>query len=145
MLILSKKETAARLSVQPFVFKLSNSFNKPFHSSLAKHAPCTIWSTVVYITCRNTNARVTCMNNSSTANAERNVVYPSTTCIEDQITCFCTGRTDLFTNTGLCTGSTWQADTKLLKYRHGKSGTVCTICQAGTSIHIRITYKFQTI
>lgn len=38
-----------------------------------------------------------------------------------------------------------QADTKVCKYRHGKSGTVCTICQAGASPDVRISNKLYRI
>ena len=73
------------------------------------------------------------------------MIYPSAAGIENQIAGSRAGDADLFAHPGLLSGSTGQTDAKFLKYRHGKSGTVCAVSQAGAAIYIRVADKLQTV
>lgn len=116
-----------------------------FRLCLSDHSSCTIRCTVTDITCRDADTRVTCVDDTTTADAEGYVIYMTISCVEDQVTGSCFGYTDLSSDTRLRTGCTRKTDTKFAEYRHGKSGTVCTVCQAGSSIHIWIADKLQCV
>ena len=94
---------------------------------LSYYTACAVWCTIVDIAGSNTHSRITCMNNSSTADAESNVIYTAAAGVEDQITGSGLWYTDFLSDTGLFSGSTWQADTKFLEYWHSKSGTIRTM------------------
>ena len=38
-----------------------------------------------------------------------------------------------------------ERNSEILVYAHDKSGAIRTVCQAGSAVHIRVTYKLQCI
>ena len=81
-----------------------------------QHSSCAVWCAVIHIAGRNTSTRITCMDNSSAANAERHMIHTSATCIENQITGFRIGCADFLSYPLLLSGSTRQADSEFFEY-----------------------------
>lgn len=112
---------------------------------LVDHSSCTDWGTIINITGLDTIFSITCVNHTAAPDTECHMADMSTASVEDQVSGSCVRYTDLFTGAGLFAGCSWQADTELLEDRHGKSGAICTVSQASSTITVRISYELQSV
>lgn len=85
------------------------------------------------------------MNDTSAADANRHMIYMSVFGIENQVAGLCIGHTDFFAYAGLFAGCPWKADSEFTEYCLRKSGTVCAVSQAGTSVYIWVSDKLQCV
>lgn len=90
-------------------------------TALSNHTSCTVWGTITQAACSNTCSLITCMDNPSAANTDRNMIHTPAAGIEDQIAWLCVRYFNLLSGPGLFPRGTRKTDTKFLKYRHSKS------------------------
>lgn len=105
----------------------------------------TVWCAVANVARRDARSWVTCVNNSSAANADCHMVNVTVSRIENQVAGSCIRYVNLFADTGLLARSSRKVDAEFAEYGLCKSRAVGTMSQTGTAVNVRISYKLQSV